>query len=165
MSGLHGIVMHWTAGGPSASTLDREHYHFLVQQDGKVVTGIRTPEDNISCADGKYAAHTLSANTGRIGVGLCGMVGAVEFPFTAGRSPITWSQIAIACKLIGDLCKKYQIPVTRQTVLSHAEVQPTLGIKQRGKWDIAWLPGMDRPDNPITIGDRLRADIIKAMKG
>lgn len=164
MSGLHGIVLHWTAGGPAASVLDKEHYHFMVQQDGKVVTGNRTPEDNITCSDGRYAAHTLNANTGRIGVALCGMVGAVQSPFTPGRSPITWSQIGAACRLVAQLCRKYEIAVTRQTVLTHAEVSPTLGIKQRGKWDIAWLPGMAASGDPVAVGDRLRHDISAALK-
>ncbi len=35
--------------------------------------------------------------------------------------------------------------------LSHAEVQPTLGIRQNAKWDISWLPGMDKLDRLPTI--------------
>ena len=53
--------------------------------------------------------------------------------------------------------------MTRQTILSHAEVQPTLGVKQRGKWDIAWIPGMAGPDDPVKVGDRLRALISGAV--
>jgi N-acetyl-anhydromuramyl-L-alanine amidase AmpD len=165
MSGLKGIVFHWTAGGPKASALDKSHYHFLVQQDGTIVAGDCKPEDNINTGDGKYAAHTLSANTGRIGVALCGMLGAVERPFNAGSTPINWPQITALCGLLADLCRRYDIPVTQQTVLSHAEVQPTLGIKQRGKWDVAWLPGMTATADPVQIGDRIRADVLKLMKG
>jgi N-acetyl-anhydromuramyl-L-alanine amidase AmpD len=160
---LKRIVMHWTAGGPSASGLDREHYHFIVQQDGAVVKGKWAPEDNISTGDGKYAAHTLNCNTGAIGVSLCGMAGAIERPFAAGSAPLRQSQVAVMCSLVAKLCRQYGIPVTRQTVLSHAEVQPTLGIQQRGKWDIAWLPGMDKPGDPVAVGDRLRHDISQAM--
>jgi N-acetyl-anhydromuramyl-L-alanine amidase AmpD len=159
---LKRIVMHWTAGGPSASGLDRDHYHFIVQQDGAVVNGKWAPEDNISTGDGKYAAHTMNCNTGSIGVALCGMAGAVDRPFSAGMHPIRWPQIAVMCSLVADLCHKHGIPVTRQTVLSHAEVQPTLGIKQRGKWDIAWLPGWAAAIDPVGVGDRLRGDILKA---
>ena len=32
----------------------------------------------------------------------------------------------------------------------------TLGIVQRWKWDITWLPGMDQPGDPIAVGNRLR---------
>jgi N-acetyl-anhydromuramyl-L-alanine amidase AmpD len=162
MTGLQRIIMHWTAGGRSASGLDKEHYHFIVQQDGAVVSGKFKPEDNISTGDGKYAAHTLNCNTGSIGVALCGMAGATERPFNAGLHPIRWPQIAVMCSLIAKLCHQYGIPVTRQTVLSHAEVQPTLGIKQKGKWDIAWLPGWTAPIDPGGVGDRLRHDILQA---
>ena len=165
MSGLHGIVFHWTAGQHTASGLDRTHYHYLVQGDGTIVPGSYKPEDNISAADGKYAAHTLGANTGRIGVALCGMMGAVERPFKAGPAPINWPQVNALCGLLADLCRRYDTAVTRQTVLSHAEVQPTLGITQRGKWDVAWLPGMTAVGDPVVIGDRIRADVIKLMKG
>lgn len=160
--GLKGIVMHWTAGGAKASKLDLQHYHFVVQQDGSVVDGQFRPEANIVPVSGEYAAHTLNANTGRIGVALCGMGGATESPFRAGVG-LTWPQVNAFCALIAGLCRRYSIPVTRLAVLSHAEVQPTLGIRQRGKWDIAWLPGMDRPGDPVEIGDRLRGDILKHL--
>lgn len=160
-----GIVFHWTAGGPKASHLDRQHYHFIVQQDGSIIPGDHPPEDNLNTRDGDYAAHTLNANTGRIGVAMCGMMGAQERPFKAGGAPITWGQVNALCGLLADLCRRYSIPVTRQTVLSHAEVQPTLGIAQRGKWDVAWLPGMAAVGAPVEIGDRIRADVLKLMKG
>lgn len=165
MTGIVGIVFHWTAGGPKASALDRQHYHFAVQQDGSIMPGERTPEDNLNTRDGSYAAHTLNANTGRIGVAMCGMMGAIERPFLAGPSPITWGQVNALCGLLAILCRRYSIPVTRQAVLSHAEVQPTLGITQRGKWDVAWLPGMTAVGNPVEIGDRIRADVLRMMKG
>ncbi len=164
MSGLKGIVMHWTAGGAKVSVLDRQHYHFIVQQDGTIVKGDYAPEDNISIGDGRYAAHTLSANTGRIGVSMCGMMGAVERPFQPGKSPLNWLQIEVFCGLIADLCIRFGIPVTRQSVLTHAEVQPTLGIQQRGKWDITWLPGMAAPGDPVAVGERLRLDILRHFK-
>ncbi len=162
---LKRIILHWSAGGAKASDLDREHYHFAVQQDGAVVAGKYKPEDNISASDGRYAAHTRSCNTGSIGISLCGMAGAVERPFNAGTAPITAAQVDAFCALAARLCKQYGIPVTRQTVLTHAEVQPTLGIAQRGKWDICWLPGMAAPGNPVAVGDTLRRKIETAMKG
>jgi trimethylamine:corrinoid methyltransferase-like protein len=62
----------------------------------------------------------------------------------------------------GQLCRKYGIPITSSTVLTHAEVEPTLGIKQAGKWDIAWLPGMNAPADPLAVGNVLRALIRNA---
>lgn len=162
-TGLKRIVMHWTAGGPGASALDRQHYHFIVQQDGEVVRGDMTPEDNINTSDGRYAAHTKGCNTGAIGVSICGMAGAQERPFSPGSYPIRQPQVAVMCSLVARLCREYGIPITRQTVLSHAEVQPTLGIAQNGKIDIMWLPGMDDMQNPVSVGDILRSDISKAL--
>lgn len=164
MTGLHGIVFHWTAGAGMASGLDRTHYHYLVQRDGSVAAGTLKPEANINTADARYSAHTLGANSGRIGVAMCGMMGAVERPFNAGSAPISRVQVTAMCRLLADLCRQYQIPVTRQTVLSHAEVQPTLGIRQRGKWDVAWLPGMTTVGDPVVIGDRIRADVLALLK-
>lgn len=156
---LRRIILHWTAGAGKPSDLDREHYHFLVDRAGVVSDGRFAPEANIKPVSGAYAAHTLNCNTGSIGIGLCGMVGAVERPFSAGAAPLTDMQIDAACALARSLCRKYGIAVTRETVLSHAEVQPTLKIKQRGKWDIAWLPGMAAVGDPVQIGDRLRDKI------
>lgn len=156
---LKRVILHWTAGAGKPSSLDAEHYHFLVARDGVVTEGRFPPEANIRPLRGAYAAHTLNCNTGSIGIGLCGMVGAVERPFSAGAAPLTDLQIEAACTLARRLCRKYGIEVTRETVLSHAEVQPTLGIKQRGKWDISWLPGMTAVGDPVQIGDRLREKI------
>jgi hypothetical protein len=151
------IIIHWTAGGHTPSNLDKGHYHFLIDGAGKVHAGAFPVEANAKPVKGKYAAHTLNCNTGSIGVAVCAMAGAVERPFDAGRAPITPAQVKALAALLGDLCARYKIPVTRETVLSHAEVQPTLGIKQRGKWDIAWLPGMKAPGDPVKVGDKIRA--------
>ena len=150
------IILHWPAGTNKASKLDRQHYHFIVEGNGNVVAGDLPPEANLSTKDGEYAAHTLNCNTGSIGVAVAAMAGARERPFTAGRFPITPQQPKALAQLVARLCEQYDIPVTRQTVLSHAEVQPTLGIKQKGKWDITWLPGMEKPEDPVKTGDWLR---------
>lgn len=164
MAGLTRIHLHWTAGGHRPTDLDRSHYHYLIDSAGDVHKGRWPVGANIAPRPGAYAAHTLNANTGAIGVGLCGMLGAVERPFSAGKAPLTAAQVDAAARLVADLCRQHSIPVTRRTVLTHAEVQPTLGIAQRGKWDITWLPGMDRPGEPVAVGDVLRRMISEAMK-
>lgn len=155
------IIMHWSAGAHKASDLDKKHYHFIIEGDGTVVNGYMPPEANESTKDGGYAAHTLNCNTGAIGVAVAAMAGAREAPFTAGRYPITPTQIDALTTHCARLCRAYNIPVTRSTVLSHAEVQPTLNIVQRGKWDITWLPGYKKPEAPVAVGDTLRG-LIKA---
>ena len=157
------IIIHWTVGTNKASALDKNHYHYIVEGDGNVVSGVFKPEDN---ADTKtpYAAHTRDMNTGSIGVSLAAMHGAVERPFSAGKYPITTKQVDAMARLCARLCDQYGIAVTRQTVLTHAEVQPTLGVKQSGKWDITWLPGMTEAGNYHAVGDLLRQKIRDANK-
>lgn len=154
--------MHWSAGYYKASDLDKEHYHYIIEDDGKIVHGNLPPEANENTSDGEYAAHTRNCNTGAIGVAVAAMAGAEERPFTAGKFPITPAQVTALAYLCNDLAEKYHIPIRRDTVLTHAEVQPTLGIAQRGKWDITWLPGMTVPGNPVEVGDKLRSLIMQA---
>lgn len=154
-----GIVVHWTAGTNKVSELDRQHYHFIIDGTGLVVPGIYSVEDNDNTSDGRYAAHTRGANTGRIGVSMCGMRGAVESPFEAGPSPLTKQSWDAMVKLVALLCAKYKIKVTPQTVLTHAEVEKTLGIKQKGKWDITRLPFNKTVVGAKAVGDLLRKEV------
>lgn len=150
------IIGHWTGGGGRASADDRKHYHRSVEYDGTVVHGTEAIADNIVTADGDYAAHTLGLNTGSIGVAMCGMQGAKEHPFNAGPSPINEEQFNAFCQVIAGLCLEYGIPVTPKTVLTHAEVQPTLGVVQRGKWDVARLPWKSDVRGARAVGDFMR---------
>lgn len=157
------IIYHWTAGTHKASSLDKDHYHFIIEADGKVVNGNKKPEDNLSTADGKYAAHTRGCNTGSIGVSLACMYGATESPFDSGKYPMTKAQWDAGVALGAKLAKLYKIPVSPQTILSHAEVQGTLGIKQRGKWDytrLSWAPDVK---GAAACGNLLRNSIEKEL--
>lgn len=159
------IVIHWTAGTHRANATDRRHYHYIVEGDGTVVAGDHPPEANARgpLVSGRYAAHTASLNTGSVGVALAAMHGARERPFDPGRHPITQAQIEALARLCADLCRRYDIPVTRRTVLTHAEVQPTLGVRQVAKWDVTWLPGMAGVGDPIKVGDMLRQRIAEEL--
>jgi hypothetical protein len=158
------IIWHWTAGAPGVIPIEADSYHFIIQPNGKVVKGVPVANNVPPLVNGAYAAHTAMANSWAIGIALDAMAGAKERPFDKGSNPITEAQVEALVKLTRDLCKHYGIPVTRQTVLSHSEVQPTLGIKQKQKWDIAWLPGMDKPGDPLVIGDKLRARVLAPEK-
>lgn len=151
-SGLTRIHWHWTAGAHSANATDRQHYHIVIEGAGLVI--------QIAPCDAPRS-HTLNANGGAIGVSMCAMAGAVERPFSAGPYPVTSAQIGALARETARLCLVYDIPVSRWSTLSHAEIQPSLGIKQRQKWDICWLPGMSGPGDPITVGDRIR-DLVRA---
>lgn len=161
MSNLKRIHIHWTAGADGIIPIEADSYNFIVTRDGRVVEGSHPPEAQIPpLRPGKYAAHTLSANSDAIGVAMDAMAAAVERPFSAGRFPITQVQLDSTARFCASLCRKYSIPVSRSTTLTHAEVPITLGIKQRNKWDVTWLPGMDKPGDPLVVGDRIR-DLIR----
>lgn len=164
MGALKRIVWHWPAGTHDVSSMDRRHYHFIISGDGVVVHGDHVPEANTgSLKSGSYAAHTLNLNSGSIGVAVAGMAQATERPFSTGPWPLKDIQIDALVELTAALCQIHDIPVSRATTLSHAEVQPTLGIAQRGKWDISWLPGMSGPGDPVEVGDRLRLRVAQAI--
>lgn len=157
------IITHWTAGSHKATPFDKSHYHILIEGDGTVVRGTPTIDLNQSPVRGRYAAHTLNCNSGSIGVSLCCMAGALESPFNAGQAPMTKAQWDKLPYVLATLCERYNIPVTTKTVLSHAEVEKTLGIKQRGKIDIMWIPGMARMGSAIEIGNQFRTATLSLL--
>jgi hypothetical protein len=108
-------------------------------------------------------AHTLNANGGAVGIAMCCMAGAVERPFNPGSHPMLARQLSAYSRAVASLCVAYDIPVSRWSTLTHAEVQPTLGIKQRWKWDCNWIPGMPAPGDPVAVGDRIRTMIARDL--
>lgn len=160
------VIVHWTAGGPKANATDREHYHLLVEQSGNWVRGDHEITDNEAPLDlNDYAAHTRAANSDSIGMSLCGMHGAQPEPFFPGPSPLTKSQWDEICDGLAQVCRAYNIPVTRKTVITHAEVPAELGKPQPGKWDITRLPW--RPDliGARAVGDHMRAMVQARLDG
>ncbi|EBV3600147.1 N-acetylmuramoyl-L-alanine amidase [Escherichia coli] len=156
------IIVHWTGGAHKASADDRKHYHVLIEGDGTLTRGIPAITLNQSPVKAGYAAHTLNCNGGSIAVSLAAMGGAIESPFNSGKYPVTRAQWEALMPALAQLARRYAIPVTDATILSHAEVQATLGIKQRGKWDIARLPFDPTLNSAKKIGDAMRA-AVKAL--
>ena len=161
---LKRIVMHWSAGTHDVNATDRQHYHEIVDGSGLRVAGDLLPEANNSTLDGVYAAHTRKFNTGAIGLSMAAMEGAKEKPFNPGNFPIKKKQLEVFLSMVAEYCDTYDITISRENVLSHAEVQITHKVMQNGKWDITWLPGMDKPEDPIAVGDLLRDRILKVQK-
>lgn len=153
------VIMHWTAGTYNVSALDKEHYHFIVSGDGVVVPGKWPVSANENPVKGKYAAHTLNCNTGSIGISMACMAGAEENK-TNGKYPMTDVQFEAMCERVATLCFNYHIPITPKTVLSHAEVQTNLGIKQRGKWDFTVLPFKPKLKGAKVCGDYARERVL-----
>ena len=112
MCSLSKITIHWTAGTNKPNAHEKECYHFLVDDKGKIIKGNHKPEDNLDCSS-NYAPHTGGGNTGNIGVAMCGMLDS--------RYPLTPPQVEATCKLVAELSKKYNIPINSKNVLTHAE--------------------------------------------
>lgn len=164
------VIAHWTAGGHKATALDKKHYHFIFEGDGTEVKGKWPVKANKkgSIRKGRYAAHTYRCNTDSIGVSMACMRQAKELSggkIKYGPSPMTEAQFDAMCVKIASLCKEYGIEPTRKTVLSHAEVQPTLKIKQRGKWDFTVLAFDPQFKGAIACGDEMRRRVSAYMKG
>lgn len=154
------IHWHWDGGNGDARNLS--HYHFVIDHKGEIHAG-KPPEVNAAPLGPDYVRHTRGANSNAIAICVAGMAGAKERPFRPGPNPINEKQIEVLVDLTADLCDTYGIPVSRKTTLSHAEVQPNLGIRQRGKWDIAWMPPMPRVGDPVEVGDALRRRVKDRM--
>lgn len=136
------IIIHWTAGTYQPNNSDFEHYHYLINGDGLVIKGKYTPEDNENVNDGKYAAHTGGGNTGSIGVAMCGMANySPQRGIDSTKYPLTKVQCERCFKLIAQLSKKYNIPITPQNVMTHYEFgQAHPNTSSAGKIDIITLP-------------------------
>lgn len=134
------IIIHWTAGGAVPNSHDKDCYHYLVDNMGKIHLGTFKPEANENCLDGEYAAHTGGGNTGSIGVSLCGMMG-FKNKYEIGNYPITKIQFESAMQFCAKLSKKFNIPVTKTTVLTHYEFGKTHpNTTSVGKIDLIFLP-------------------------
>lgn len=158
-------ISHWTAGTGRASAVDRDHYHLITEFDGTVVMGKEAFDDNIVVSDGDYAAHTLRLNTGSGGFAMAGMHGATEHPWDPGDYPLREVQFERHCAELAKWHAENDIPVTRETCLTHAEVEPTLGVRQRGKWDITRLPFKPELRGAIPVGDYMRERVIHYLGG
>lgn len=134
-----GVVLHWTAGNYYPCEWDKEHYHYLIDKDGKIHKGKYKPEDNLDCTDGKYAAHSGGYNTGRIGIAIC--------CYKDASTPPTPEQIQAMCTIAASTCREFNIPV--ENVKTHAELSPNRKI------DINQIPCL-KLHGIKTIGDYLR---------
>lgn len=153
------IIIHWTAGNYLPNETDLTHYHYLVTGNGNVVNGKFKPEDNLNCTDGRYAAHTGGGNTGAIGIALCGMLG-FSTPNNTIKFPLKKIQCEKCFEAIANLAKKYKIPISKDTIMTHYE----FGIKNpqtssAGKIDIIYLPPY--PDvTKSNIGNFIRNKVL-----
>lgn len=165
---LKRICIHWTAGGLKASRLDINHYHFIVEGDGKIVEGVLKPEANVprngkmlTRAD-RYIPHCGGGNSFAIGASVCG-AGHPKYKLPV----ITQKSMESLFKLVAELATKYGIPVTKDTVYTHYE----FGLRNprtpsRGKPDISVLSYNEEVSKlaPEEVGDFIRNKILWYQK-
>lgn len=152
------IILHWTAGANFPNTTDLQHYHYVIDKGGKVYNGIYKPEDNLNCNDGKYARHTGGGNTGSIGVAVCGMAD-YKGKLSDTKYPLTAVQVERMFSFTAELCKKYGVPITPDTVLTHYEFGKSHpNTSSAGKIDITILPPY-LSVKPQQVGDFIRKKV------
>lgn len=158
-SGLHRGNWHWTAGRQTPTKDDLSHYNDVFDSAGNHYDGGARPEHqaNYDWRKGVGVSHTKNCNTGVIGLTVAGMHGAEGWPrLKWGDHPITWEGIDAMLKHSAVYSKKFWIPVSRWSWMTHAEVQETLGVKQSNKWDYMVLPGDTSVRSAHEVGDILR---------
>lgn len=156
------ITLHWTGGSYIPSSLDAEHYQFLIGYDGEKATtyiGQYSVEDQDS-TNQDYAAHTQHFNTKNIGIALCGMAGAQENG-TFGVYPITVAQIDEMVRLCAYLCGGYGISPEPESLASHCEINAIHEVEQPGKWDVSALASSEK--TWTALNDDFRQQVRKKM--
>ena len=163
-SGIHSLIWHWTAGRDMPTKNDLKHYNDVFDFEGNQYDGGARIEHqaNYDWRHRVGVSHSLNANTGRGGLAVAGMYNAEGWPeLKWGSHPITWEGIDGMLERSAEYCHAFEIPVSKWTTLSHAEIQQTLGIKQKNKWDYMVLPGFSEPKNAVIVGNILRERLIE----
>lgn len=167
MSLINRLVLHHSGGAYAPGPADLRAYHRITDGEGETVDGVFPIKANTGRLwSGTYAAHTLNLNTGSIGLAMACMGGGQWSNPRACKFFPRPAQVDAFLREAARLCVLYSIKVERETCLTHAEVQTTLGIKQKNKWDFDYDP-MAQHDSrdPIYIGDELRWEIRAYMEG
>ena len=136
------IYLHWTAGHYESTF---EDYHLSITGDG----GIYLSTEDLT----KVLAHTWHRNTGAIGIALCCCADAtiqVDGSFDLGTEAPTPEQIESMAQVVALLSDVLQLPITKEYVLTHAEVGDLdgygpafIGTDQFEKWDLWQLKDYD----------------------
>lgn len=165
---MNRIIWHHTGGPHTPTADDLAAYHGVIDGDGQLHNGrhpIAANEPGKKLIAGQYAAHCLHLNSGSIGRAIGALGGAVwASPFTSTKWPVKPIQVDAMIADSARLCIQYGIIPDRRTTLSHAEVEITLGVDQKNKWDFDYPPrGGPGARDPIAIGDELRAELRRAI--
>jgi hypothetical protein len=164
-SGITRIHWHWTVSGYSVTPQTVKHYNGVFDCEGNEYDGGSPPQHQANYGYNMGVSHTLNANTGSVGLAVACLAGVKpdwgSMTVKQGKYPITWNSLDSMLEKTMELCKLYNIYPSPWTTLTHAEIQPNLGIRQRGKWDIQILP--DEPTkiiSAIDAGNKLRKRML-----
>ena len=174
------IYLHWTAGHYGQAYDD---YHLNIDMDGTVHRTCRSLTEQ--------KAHTWQRNSRSIGIALeCGYRASVAVPLgtrekelfgvTAGSKRLrpllsaevdygpekpTAPQIECLAKITALLCRHLELPITEETVMTHAEAAivddygPCSGDPEM-RWDLWFLPDRATGSGIYPGGDIIRAKAV-----
>lgn len=164
VSGIARCHLHWTAGQYGVSEYEKGRYNILINQEGQPVEGRFPPRAQATYAVGRAASHTLNCNSHALGLAVDAMHGAWESPFSRGEAPLTWLQVRGLVRVMSNTAMSYWLPMNKWSFPTHAEIDNLFGIRQNAKWDITWLPDMDKPAPAEIVGERIR-EMARAEMG
>jgi hypothetical protein len=170
-------ILHWTGGGPRASSFDRRHYHFLFEQpEGRVIPGDLPVSANmrrVPTDPSQYAAHTGGFNSWSAGFSFCGMLSA-QPGFRHGQWPLGNTQLREGFRFIAACYYVWRLdPSNPAHLFTHSEAWTLHGVKgvsNHQKWDINELlimRGLSPSETGPWIRQRVRHhlnDQIPALK-
>jgi len=169
MSGYNRLTGHHTGGGYTPNATDKKAYPLLIDGDGMVHQGNLPITANIvgrRLVRGRYYPHTWKLNSGNLGLAICCMAGARwGDPRGSTKCYPLQRQVDAFIAEAAKRCAEFGIEVTGRTVLSHAEVEPVLGVKQRQKWDFDYPIRSVQQRDPVAIFDEIRQEILWKMDG
>jgi N-acetylmuramoyl-L-alanine amidase len=160
MDKLDKITIHWSVTGYTPTEDCYNHYHYIIDGQGNIHNGNRPPESNLesSVKTDTYQEHCGGGNSNNVGVSMASMLGYRGIK-NIGNYPITVIQFEECCRLVAKLCKKYQIPVDKDSVFTHYEfglLNPK--TSSAGKIDINFLPPHPQLESR-EIGDFIRSKV------
>jgi hypothetical protein len=160
------ITAHHTGGGYRPTADDLRAYHISIDGEGQRHKGVHPLDANAAgkaLTTGAYYPHTWKLNSGNFGISVCSMVkGDWNNPRATAAYPRA-VQIDAMIEEIALRCREFSIQPSRTHTLSHAEVEPTLGVKQKNKWDFDYQIRTVAVREPVSIFDEIRQEVSKQL--
>lgn len=157
------VYLHWTAGWYHSKFDD---YHINIDEDGNYFVSV----DDFC----EVLAHTWRRNTGSIGITLdCGVYCTTD---DLGENPPTEAQIEAMARSIAVICKAWDLPINKQTVLTHGEAADNEDGDEAGygpdlcygplngceRWDLELLGTPESPEfNPEATDGSRGGDVLR----